>query len=313
VLHRVAQLVAGATFLLVIAGASVTSTGSGLAVPDWPLSYGTLFPRMEGGVLYEHGHRMIAGAVLVMMTVLTILVYRREGRVWVRRLALAAMLALLAQAVLGGLTVLHRLPTAISVGHALLANLFFALTVSLTLFTSPRWRERAWGPASVAPPAVRRLAIAATGAIYGQILLGAVMRHTGAGLAIPDFPLAYGSLVPPLSSPPVVIHFVHRLGAIAVSLLVIALVVRVVRAHPDEPGLRRPATLLAGTLLVQLLLGALAIWTRRAPVATVAHVAVGSAMLATSLVIALRAHGPLAAPVEEPGESVSAAPAAVAS
>ena len=108
---------AGSTIFLISAGASVTSTGSGLAVPDWPLSFGTLFPEMKGGVIFEHGHRVIAGIVLVMYMVLTFWLFRSERRTWVKRLALAAFFALILQAVLGGVTVLLKLPTAVSVSH----------------------------------------------------------------------------------------------------------------------------------------------------------------------------------------------------
>ena len=288
-LHRFALLLAGATFILVIAGASVTSTGSGLAVPDWPLSFGTLFPPMVGGVLYEHGHRMIAGVVLVLTTVLTVWLFRREKRAWVRKLGLVALISVVLQAILGGLTVLLRLPTLTSVSHAGLAMAFFCLTVSMVLFTSRGWRTSGPGEATSAS-LVPRLALVTTVVIYVQILLGAVMRHTGAGLAIPDFPLAYGRLLPPYWSSPIVIHYAHRVGAFVVSALVIWLVVRVLRRHRTEPMLTRPALLLAGVVILQLLLGALTIWTRRAVTPTTVHVAIGAAVLAVSLVLTLRSY-----------------------
>jgi cytochrome c oxidase assembly protein subunit 15 len=290
VLHRLACLVATATFLLLIAGALVTSTGSGLSVPDWPLSYGTLFPRMEGGVLYEHGHRMIAGVVLILTTALCVGLRRSEKRPWVRALGLVAWLAVLVQAALGGLTVLLRLPTAVSVGHVALANLFFGLTTCLALVTSPAWRDAAatrhFGGAS----SLRSLAAAATAAIYAQILLGAVVRHGGAGLAIPDFPLAFGGIYPHVVSPAIVIHYVHRLGAVVVLLVVIGLAAHVARRNGEERALRRPVFLLTGMLSLQLLLGALTIWTQRAVAVTAAHVVVGAAMLATSLVITVNSY-----------------------
>ena len=109
-LHLYSKLTAIATFLLVIAGGLVTSTDSGLAVPDWPLSYGMWFPPMVGGILYEHGHRMIAGVVGILLFVQGVWITRTESRRWVRRLSLAAVVAVIIQALLGGATVLLLLP-----------------------------------------------------------------------------------------------------------------------------------------------------------------------------------------------------------
>ena len=124
-LHHYTKLVAGATLVLIVAGGLVTSTGSGLAVPDWPLSYGMLFPPMVGGILYEHGHRMIAGTVAVLTAIMALWLKLREPRRWVRRLGGLALLAVVLQAVLGGLTVIFLLPDAISIAHACLAQTFF--------------------------------------------------------------------------------------------------------------------------------------------------------------------------------------------
>ena len=132
------------------------------------------------------------------------------------------------------------------------------------------------------------LAGVTTGMIYVQLILGALMRHTGAGLAIPDFPLAFGRLVPPLDSPGVLIHFLHRVGAVAVTLCIAWTVTRVMRQHAEERQLLRPALTLGVLLLVQLTLGALTIWTRKAVLPVTAHVAVGAAVLATSLFLTLR-------------------------
>ncbi len=288
-LHRFASFVAGTTLILVSAGASVTSTGSGLAVPDWPLSFGTFFPPMVGGVLYEHGHRMIAGLVLVLTTILVVWLVRKDERAWIRKLALVALAALVVQALLGGLTVLLRLPTLVSVSHAGLAMAFFGVIVSLALFTSPGWRERPPALAGVVS-SLRGLSLVTTGAIYLQILLGAVMRHTGAGLAIPDFPLSFGRIFPPVMTPHILIHYSHRLGALMVTVCVVLLLVRIVRNHRTEAWFARPALLLGVLLLLQLLLGALTIWTGRAVVPTTAHVAFGAAVLAVSLVVTLRCY-----------------------
>ena len=145
-LHRFAQFVAGCTVLLVLAGSLVTSTGSGLAVPDWPTTYGSnmfLFPpsKWVGGILYEHGHRLIASTVGFLTIVLAVWLWLREPRRWVKWLGVGALGAVIAQGVLGGLTVLFFLPAAISTAHAGLAEIFFCLVVSIALFTSPRWIE----------------------------------------------------------------------------------------------------------------------------------------------------------------------------
>ena len=295
-LHRFALLTAWATFFLILVGGLVTSTGSGLAVPDWPLSFGRLFPPMVGGVLYEHGHRMVAAFVGALTLVLTIWICLRETRGWVRGLAVAAFLALLLQGALGGITVLFLLPTAVSVAHALLAHAFFCLTVALAAVTGPRGGDLARPAAAEVRLSLRRLCALTTAVVYGQLILGAVVRHTGAGLAIPDFPLAFGGLVPPMDNPAVVIHFLHRLGAVAVTACIVWTLAWVVRRHREEATLLRPALGMAGLLILELTLGALTIWTERAVLPTTGHVAVGGAILATSLLLTLRSYGLLASP-----------------
>ncbi len=145
-LHRFAVFTAAATFALIFIGGLVTSTGSALAVPDWPLSFGKFFPKMEGGVLYEHGHRMVAGAVAIMTLVLMVWILVRERRAWVRYIAVGAFGLVVVQAVLGGLTVLFLLPLPMAVAHAGTAQAFFCLTVALSLFTNPRWDVRSSSP-----------------------------------------------------------------------------------------------------------------------------------------------------------------------
>jgi len=290
-LHRFAILTAAATFILIFAGGLVTSTGSALAVPDWPLSFGKFFPKMEGGVLFEHGHRMIAGTVALMMLALMVWTLRRERSARARCVAMVAFGLVIFQAVLGGLTVLLRLPLAIAVAHAATAQAFFCLTVALCLLTGSRWSS----PQRIAAndharPALPALATITTAAIYCQILIGAVMRHMGAGLAIPDFPLSFGRLIPPLESTFIAINFAHRCGALVVAVLVTWTVVRVMRDHWNDSTLRRPAMGLMLLLVAQISLGAIAIWSGKAVVPTTAHVAVGAGVLATSLVLTLRAY-----------------------
>jgi cytochrome c oxidase assembly protein subunit 15 len=207
VLHLFAVLVAASTLVLIFAGGLVTSTGSGLAVPDWPNTYGWFmfsFPldKMVGGIFYEHGHRLIASTVGFLILVLAFWLWRSEPRRWVRRLGFLALAAVITQGVLGGITVLFYLPDPISISHAGLAQIVFCLTVTIALVTSRGWqRGYADGSGTTVPAddTLRTVAGITTALIYLQILVGATMRHTDAGLAIPDFPLAFGQLVPPHS------------------------------------------------------------------------------------------------------------------
>lgn len=288
--HRYAVVCACATGLLLIAGGLVTSTGSGLAVPDWPLSFGRVFPPMEGGVLFEHGHRLIAATTGLLTIGLTAWFALRERRVWARRLAWIAILAVVAQGLLGGLTVLLRLPPVVSVLHACLAQGFFCVVVLLAVGTSRDFVEH--------PPAVLRhdpgaplwtLAAFSTTLLFAQLVLGAVMRHTGAGLAIPDVPLAFGRLIPPLSSYAIAVHFAHRVMALAIASSIAVLNARVLLRHADHRELARPALLLAGLVIVQILLGATTVLTRLAVLPATAHVVVGALLLATSLITTVRA------------------------
>ena len=288
-LARVAKLTGAATFVLLTAGASVTSTGSGLAVPDWPLSYGKLFPRMTGGVLFEHGHRMVAGVVAVAMLVLAAWARRAEPRRWARRLAYLAFALVVFQAVLGGLTVLLLLPPAISVAHAGTAMLVFALVLSYAVVTSRSWTETAPG-ASAKAARLAPWAACAAGLIYAQILVGAVMRHLGAGLACPDFPLCHGRLLPPLTTLYVAIHFYHRVGGVLVTLAVWSLAFAASRAGGEAPQVARLAGAAAGLVGVQLVLGALSVTTRLSPPITVLHHAGGAALFGLSLALTLWCH-----------------------
>src|SRR3954453_10103119 len=196
-LHRFSTFLAACTVLLILAGSLVTSHDAGLSVPDWPTSYGwnmfTFPPSMwVANILYEPGHRLIASTVGFLPIVLAVWLWIAE-RGWLRWMGVAALGTVVAQGVLGGLTVLFFLPPAISTAHAGLAEIFFCLTVAIALFTSPGWKHGyGYRTASVSSDAARGIATAATLLIYAQILIGATMRHTGAGLAIPDFPLMFG-------------------------------------------------------------------------------------------------------------------------
>ena len=287
-LHRFAVLTAGCTWVLIWVGGLVTSTESGLAVPDWPLSYGMLMPPMVGGIFYEHGHRMVATFVGLLTAVLAVWLWRAESRRWMRRLGVVAVAMVITQGVLGGITVLFLLPTPVSVSHATLAQTFFCLTVFLAFATSREWKDATEQPDEAGPP-VRVVAAVATSAVYLQLILGATVRHTGAALAIPDFPLAFGGLIPPLESVPVVVHFAHRLFALVVTGAIAWLVTRIWFRHRDDPRLMRPAMVISALVLVQIFLGGSVIWTSRAVFPATAHVANGALLLATTWLLTLRA------------------------
>src|SRR5690349_742607 len=179
-LHKYSRLVVACTILLILAGSFVTSTDSGLSVPDWPTTYGWnmfAFPlsKMVGGIFYEHGHRLIASAVGMLTIGLAVWLWVVDPRRWMRWLGVAALGAIVAQGVLGGLTVLFFLPPAVSTAHAGLAEIFFCMTVAIALFTGPGWiagyGDSAHSATGVDDPALRRLATLTTIVIYVQILI----------------------------------------------------------------------------------------------------------------------------------------------
>ena len=275
-LHRFATLTAAATFCLIVAGALVTSNEAGLAVPDWPLSYGSLMPPWVGNIRYEHSHRLAAGVVLLLTAALAAWLARRETRRWVRRLGYAALGAVLAQALLGGITVLFLLPMPVSVLHAVLAQAFFSTTVILALVTGRDWAAPAAAVLDAARPSLAVLAKAGAAGVLAQLLLGAALRHQGLGI-IP-----------------------HLVGAGVVMGLALWILARVSGRHFLEARLLRPAAAQALLVTFQLVLGATAYLARLAtqdavqplPLViwpTVAHVAVGALTLAAAVWMAVEA------------------------
>jgi cytochrome c oxidase assembly protein subunit 15 len=290
-LHRFSTFVAGCTVLLVLAGSLVTSTGSGLAVPDWPTTYGSnmfTFPpsKWVGGIFYEHGHRLIASGVGLLTIVLAVWLWLVEPRRWMKRLGVTALGAVILQGILGGLTVLFFLPAAISTAHAGLAEIFFCLTVAIALFTSPGWLRRDDWPDD---DRLRRVSLTTTALIYVQILLGATMRHTEAGLAIPDFPLMFGGLVPDHWDSRIAIHFAHRVGAMVVAGFIVATAGYILRHHRTRTALTIPARTLVALAAIQITLGGWTVLSGRAVWINSLHVVGGALVLATSLVVTLRA------------------------
>jgi cytochrome c oxidase assembly protein subunit 15 len=282
--HRFALLVACATFFLIIAGALVTSHDAGLATSDWPLSNGQVFPKMVGNLFWEHGHRLVATTVGLLTIGLVIFLFLKERRSWIRRLAVLALAAVIAQGLLGGLTVKLMLPLAVSAAHATLAQLFFCTTVSLAVFTSSSWMKDRPTVEEQGSLAVRYTCVAAAVTIFLQLIIGATLRHS----ATWDKPL------------PTDLLLTHIAGAVAVTLLLGSASLMILRRHRGETFLTRPAQIALSLLVVQLFLGVAAYLTRVAspndpqplnPMVgvTVAHVACGALVFATTIVLTLRA------------------------
>ncbi len=293
-LHRFSLLLAGATFFLIIAGALVTSHDAGLATADWPLTEGKFLPKVEslgisgvnmvGNLFWEHGHRMVATTVGLLTICLVVFLFRKEQRAWVRRLGLIALAGVIAQGILGGVTVKLMLPLVVSAAHATLAQLFFCTTVSLAVFTSPSWLKDRSSAEDQGSLPLRYLCVAAAAAIFLQLIIGATLRHS----ATWDKPL------------PTDLLLTHIGGAIAVTLLLGSASLIVLRRHADQSFLTRPAKVAVSLLVLQLLLGVAAYLTRVAspndpqplnPMVgiTVAHVACGALVFATTIVLTLRA------------------------
>ncbi len=277
--HRLAVMLACTTFPLLFIGGLVTSLGAGLAVPDWPTTFGYnmfLYPwaKMVGGIFYEHSHRLVAATVGLMTIALALTLWFHEQRQWLRWLGGAALFLVILQGVLGGLRVV-LLQHTLAIIHACFAQAFFALTVSLALFTSAEWHGLA--NAAIADGGkLRRLVTITTVLIYLQIVFGALLRHTGERLDA------------------------HLLIAALVAIHVVLVTLRINREHGDRAQLVRPAYFLAALLLLQLAIGALSYfgkfttmlrWPMEAIVLlTTTHLIVGALMLATSLLITLKAH-----------------------
>jgi heme a synthase len=272
--HRYAIFLAVCTFLLLIAGALVTSNDAALSVPDWPLSFGSLTPPMVGGIRYEHTHRVIAALVGLLTIVFAVLLWRRDQRRWVRGLGLAAVGAVIAQGLLGGLTVLLYLRYGIPVAHACLAQIFFGTIVGLAVFTSRWWMSELPQLEDHGSPSIHSLATLTAAVIFLQVVLGAGFRHRD----IPIWP--------------------HACGAVVVLGVVTWTAVALKKRFASSAEMSRIRVLLHAILGTQLLLGIAAWWARIAADAqpqptglfvatTVTHTVVGALLFALSIVVAL--------------------------
>lgn len=285
--HRLAWLVAALTFPLLFIGGLVTSKGAGLAVPDWPTTFGYnmfLYPwsEMVGGIFYEHSHRLFASGVGFATILLALSLWLREDRRWLRWLGTVALALVIVQGVIGGLRVV-LLEETLAIVHAGFAQAFFALTVSLVVFTSQRWKESSQRLQLPDAQRIQRLCVLTTVLIYVQGLFGAVLRYTGEGLAI------------------------HLSFALLVAVHVFLLARRALKCHAARPCFLRPAVLLSGLLILQLALGlgsylakfnpfGSALLAQAVVALTTVHLVTGALMLITGLVLALRAYRFLSVP-----------------
>ncbi len=292
VLHGFAWVLFLSTVCLLYAGALVTSTGSSLAVPDWPLAYGEWLPPMVGGILYEHGHRLIATWVGFLTLVLVGLLRWFQVKWLPRYLGLGMLALVIFQGLLGGITVLFLLPKIISIAHAITAQIYFLGTVALVQYTAPRTGFfKPPSPALVIQAqTMGMLAKWLCIALLVQLILGATVRHFGAGLIIPDFPLSYGKIAPieAFSAFPVFAHFLHRTFAYIVVLLSIAFAGFGLTQPSLRSLLRFWLVAIILLVIVQFVLGASIVWLQRPTHITSLHLLNGAILLATVWVVWLR-------------------------
>lgn len=286
-LHRFAVLTSGCTIFLLLAGALVTSTGSGLAVPDWPLSYGQFFPPMVGGIFFEHGHRLVAGTVAILTVIQAILLAKFESRAWVRKLGYAAVFFVLLQASLGGMTVLLRLPSQVSIAHACLAQIYFCTSVVIATVTAPFWKETVTNPITDESEGslLFNFCLLINLGFFVQLVMGAMMRHLGAALAIPDFPTAFGQWLPPAWSFEIALQFAHRTWAFGLVGLVTFIAYRIQSKHFTQIRLTVTTGLLLMFMSIQILLGAMIIWLKKPIPMTSTHLVIGALCFATSIAL----------------------------
>jgi cytochrome c oxidase assembly protein subunit 15 len=323
-LRRFSKFVALATLLLIFFGGQVKSHEAGLSVPDWPLTYDhnpITFPidQWVGGIFHEHFHRLLAGGVATCTLILTLWVcFTEKKRAWLRNLVIGSSALVLFQAFLGGMTVWYQLPVWISSSHAILAQTYLLVNVIIAYALSNERAERksllAQGAREIRTPMLAG-ALALIAVLYVQLLLGALTRHTESGLAIPDFPTTAGQWIPSFNQETVdkinlardgksdavgtpldavalhqvVIHFLHRLGAVVVVSFIALLAWLSLRFEKTHPQLMTLTYLLCGTVIAQFVLGMTIVLTMRSPAVASLHVAVGAATLALAGLLALRA------------------------
>lgn len=291
-IHFFAVFTAASTLWLIFMGALVKSHEAGLAVPDWPNTYGQFmftfpFDMWRANIFYEHSHRLVASFVGFLILVQAVVLQLKTDRPYLKKLGWAALGAVILQGILGGLTVIFLLPTWISTSHATLAQITLCLTTAIALITSKNWalsEEHSYDGRNY--PSLRKLSGFVIIAIFVQLILGALMRHEEAGLAIPTFPLSNGKVIPDFVSLGVVLNFLHRSWAFVVAILIVTLNIRVYRT--TVKALRIPAIIGIVLVLIQISLGAITIWSGKEPNWTSLHVVTGASVLMTEFIVYMR-------------------------
>ncbi|HTJ00998.1 MAG TPA: COX15/CtaA family protein [Dongiaceae bacterium] len=311
-LHRFAVVTALATAVLIGVGGLVTSKGAGMSVPDWPTSYGynmfaLPFKYWKGGAFFEHTHRLAASLIGFLTTIMMVWLWLKEPRRWMRWLGVIAFFAVVLQGVLGGLRVV-LFKDQIGIFHAALAQAFLVLVCALALFTSRWWRQLPGQTVTSAQAALRPLLLGTTIIIFAQLVLGATMRHQHAGLAIPDFPLAYGKLWPAtdaasvarynqerieitapnaITATQIILQMAHRIMAVIILGAVTLCAWQSRRKLGGKHPLARVSTVWLGLILTQVALGAWTIWSNKAADVATAHVVVGALSLVTGAMLTI--------------------------
>ncbi len=317
-LYRFSFFTAFSTFVLIFIGGLVTSTGSGLSVPDWPTTYGQnmfTFPidKWIGGIKYEHGHRLVASFVGFLTVILAVWLSLTEDRKWVKNLGYFALIAVIVQGTLGGLTVLFLLPTAVSIAHGMLAQTFFCVISSIVIFTSKWWREEGERFDFQNGKTIQIISVVAVSVVFLQLAFGALLRHTYSGLSVPDFPFAYGQLFPSLSAEAVtkynqelitsgikwpgdkpiqayqiVIHLVHRYWAYVVATIVLFFGYKLWKSVFLPKRLQNTGLFLMLFVLIQFTLGIITVLTRKEFVVTSFHVVIGALILMICVIASIQ-------------------------
>lgn len=296
-----AAVAAAWVFVLVSLGAFTTTIGAGMAFPDWPLSNGSLNPSgwlSDLSMFAEHSHRLSAIIMGILTASLALWLWRTESRRWLRRLSYFAVGLVVAQGIVGGLRVLldhvrirsidTSLGQLIAMLHACLAQALACALIALAVSCSRRW-------ITTPVPVGRRLRLAGVACcllMFAQLGIGAVVRHSFAGLAIPSFPWSTpaGGLLPSDWNFRVGIQFAHRVMAAAVAVAAAAFAIAAWRDRGATRAMRAVASGLVGLLALQIFLGASIIWTYRAVAVTTGHVLVGALALAAAFWLTWLSH-----------------------
>jgi heme A synthase len=284
-----ATLGAVATWVLLLVGCLVHGTGSSLACPDWPLCFGSALPKMENGVQYEHTHRLVATAVGLLTIALAVLLHRRRAEdPRGAKLGYLAVGLVCGQGLLGGITVLLRLPLLVTMAHLTTSMVFFCLMTFIAL----RRRDAAGEP-KAAPPrpvksgdealaALRPWVLAAALGTLTQIILGGLVRHTASGLACFGIPLCNGELWP--SHYGAHLHMTHRIFAVVLGSFVIGVAVALRRRAPGTRVARLAAAAI-GLVLVQITLGVVSVYSLLALLPVTLHLGVAALLLVCNVAL----------------------------